>query len=263
MYEREGTRHRGLLQEPILSFLTKPIYQAKLRPVELHIIVYVTPSHQYPLGVTMSLQRRLALLDWAAQKNVAIIEDDYDSEFRFEERPLEPLQTLDTSGRVVYVGSFSKTLLPALRLGFVVTPSCCTPAVHKAKYVTDWHTSILAQGALARFIDDGGFARHVRKVGRVYTERHRLITNILARDFSEHLRIIPSVAGLHVTALALSASVDKLSACVRSAADNGVQIQELSGFSFDAPPRAGLLFGYGAIPTACIQEGLRRLRRCF
>jgi GntR family transcriptional regulator / MocR family aminotransferase len=226
-------------------------------------LVYVTPSHQYPLGVTMSLQRRLALLDWAAQKNVAIIEDDYDSEFRFEERPLEPLQTLDTSGRVVYVGSFSKTLLPALRLGFVVTPSCCTPAVHKAKYVTDWHTSILAQGALARFIDDGGFARHVRKVGRVYTERHRLITNILARDFSEHLRIIPSVAGLHVTALALSASVDKLSACVRSAADNGVQIQELSGFSFDAPPRAGLLFGYGAIPTACIQEGLRRLRRCF
>jgi GntR family transcriptional regulator/MocR family aminotransferase len=226
-------------------------------------LVYVTPSHQYPLGVTMSLQRRLALLDWAAQKNVAIIEDDYDSEFRFEERPVEPLQTLDTSGRVVYVGSFSKTLLPTLRLGFLVTPSSCTPAAHKAKYVADWHTSVVVQAALARFIDDGGFARHVRKVGRVYTERHQLITNILARDFSNHLRIIPSIAGLHLTALALYASIDQINACVRRAADKGVQLQELSTFSLDTPPRAGLLFGYGAIPTASIQEGLHRLRRCF
>jgi GntR family transcriptional regulator / MocR family aminotransferase len=226
-------------------------------------LVYVTPSHQYPLGVAMSLPRRLALLDWAEQNNVAIIEDDYDSEFRFEERPVEPLQTLDTSGRVVYVGSFSKTLMPTLRLGFVVTPSSCTPAVHKAKYVSDWHTSIVTQAVLARFIDDGGFARHVRKVGRVYRERHELITRILALDFSEHLRPIPSVAGLHITALALSQSVDKISARVRRAADHGVQVQELSRFSLDAPPRAGLLLGYGAIPTACIQDGLRRLRRCF
>src|SRR6266403_567106 len=131
-------------------------------------LVYVTPSHQYPLGVTLSLPRRLALLDWAERNNAGIIEDDYDSEFRFEGRPLEPLQTLDTSGRVIYVGSFSKSLLPALRLGFLVTPPCCTLAVQKAKYVTDWHTSMLAQAALARFIEDGGFARHIRKISRVY-----------------------------------------------------------------------------------------------
>jgi GntR family transcriptional regulator/MocR family aminotransferase len=226
-------------------------------------LVYVTPSHQYPLGVTMSLSRRLAVLDWAEHNNAAIIEDDYDSEFRFAERPLEPLQTLDRSGRVVYVGSFSKTLLPTLRLGFLVTPSCCTRAVHKAKYVTDWHTSTLAQGVLARFIDQGGFARHVRKVGRVYAERRALITEILARDFAEHLTVVPSVAGLHLTALARSASIEQISAVFDCATKRGVQVQRLAKFYFDQPARAGLLFGYGAIPTAKISEGLGKLRTCF
>ena len=108
-------------------------------------LVYVTPSHQYPLGVSMTLQRRQALLTWADRNNAAIIEDDYDSEFRFGERPLEPLQTLDWAGRVIYVGSFSKTLLPGLRLGFMVTPSSLREAVQKAKHVTYWHTATLAQ----------------------------------------------------------------------------------------------------------------------
>lgn len=226
-------------------------------------LVYVTPSHQYPLGVTMSLPRRLALLDWAARNNVAIIEDDYDSEFRFEERPLEPLQTLDTSGRVVYVGSFSKTLLPTLRLGFVVTPGSCTLAVNKAKFVADWHTFTVVQAALARFIDNGGFARHLHKVGRVYAERHHLIKKILSEDFSEYLTVIPSVAGLHVTALARAASVDEISECARCAVERGVAVQELSRFSIDLPQRAGVMFGYGAIPTSQIPEGLRLLRGCF
>jgi GntR family transcriptional regulator/MocR family aminotransferase len=223
-------------------------------------LVYVTPSHQYPLGVTMSLSRRLALLEWAARNNAAIIEDDYDSEFRFEERPLEPLQTLDTAGRVVYVGSFSKTLLPTLRLGFLITPSCCTSAVHKAKYVSDWHTSTVFQAVLARFIDEGDFARHVRKVGRVYAERRELIANILEQDFSDHLTIVPSIAGLHITAVARAASIAEISGVFERAAERGVQLQRLAKFYFEQPARAGLLFGYGAIPTAKISEGLRRLR---
>ena len=226
-------------------------------------LVYVTPSHQYPLGVTMSLSRRLALLAWAERNNAAIIEDDYDSEFRFDERPLEPLQTLDTAGRVVYVGSFSKTLLPTLRLGFLVTPTCCTPAVHKAKYVADWHSSTLAQGALARFIDDGGFARHVRKVGRAYAERRALITRILTRDFAAELAILPSFAGLHLTTVTRSASLERMDQLFTCAAARGMQLQRLAKFYFEQPKRAGLLFGYGAISTAQIQDAFVALRSCF
>jgi GntR family transcriptional regulator / MocR family aminotransferase len=226
-------------------------------------LAYVTPSHQYPLGVSMTLPRRLALLAWAERSHAAIIEDDYDSEFRFRDRPIEPLQTLDGTGRVVYVGSFSKTMLPALRLGFVVTPPSLHAAVHRAKFVTDWHTSLLVQAALARFIDDGGFARHLRKVGGVYRARHELVTKVLARDFADCLEVIPSAAGLHVAALARTASADRMGTVVRLASEAGVKVQELSRFGVRAPARPGLVLGYGAIPTARIAEGLRRLRRCF
>ena len=130
--------------------------------------IYVTPSHQYPLSVTMTLPRRQALLAWAERNDAAIIEDDYDSEFRFGGRPFEPLQTLDAKGRVVYVGSFSKSMLPTLRLGFLVTPPSLREALHKAKFVGDWHSSTLMQAALARFIEDGAFARHVRRTTAVY-----------------------------------------------------------------------------------------------
>jgi GntR family transcriptional regulator/MocR family aminotransferase len=225
-------------------------------------LVYVTPSHQYPLGVTMSLPRRLALLTWATKNNVAIIEDDYDSEFRFEERPLEPLLTLDQSGRVIYVGSFSKTLLPSLRLGFLVTPSSLTSTVHKAKYVCDWHTSTVTQAALARFIDNGSFSRHVRKVGRVYAERHKLINEILNCDFKDYLSVVPSVAGLHVTARA-NDRADVIAACVDRATKLGVSVQQLARFSIELPGPAGLMFGYGAIQTGLIREGLKKLRTCF
>lgn len=226
-------------------------------------LVYVTPSHQYPLGVTMSLPRRLALLDWADRNNAAIIEDDYDSEFRFEGRPVEPLHTIDGSGRVIYIGSFSKTLLPTLRLGFVATPPSCTVAVHKAKYVTDWHTSMVLQVALAQFIDQGAFARHLRKVRRVYTERHVLVTKILNTDFADHLKVMPAVAGLHVAALSRLASVEQISDVAERASELGVQVQRLAKFAFNNPPRPGLLFGYGAIPTSKIHEGLSLLRSCF
>jgi GntR family transcriptional regulator/MocR family aminotransferase len=226
-------------------------------------LVYVTPSHQYPLGVTMSLPRRLALLDWADRNNAAIIEDDYDSEFRFEGRPVEPLHMIDASGRVVYIGSFSKTLLPTLRLGFVATPPSCTPAVHKAKYVTDWHTSMVLQVALAQFIDQRAFARHIRKVRRIYTARHETVVQILNTDFADHLEVIPAVVGLHVAALSRSASVDQISDVALRAAELGVQVQRLAKFALDGPPRAGLLFGYGAIPTSRIHEGLSLLRSCF
>jgi GntR family transcriptional regulator / MocR family aminotransferase len=225
-------------------------------------LVYVTPSHQYPLGVPMSLQRRLALLSWAERNKAAIVEDDYDSEFRFRGRPVEPLKTLDTAGRVIYVGSFSKTMLPALRLGFVVTPPSLNAAVHKAKHLTDWHTSMLAQGALARFIDDGAFARHLRRMSNVYRVRYELVTKTLSRDFAGHLVLVPSAAGLHVSALAV-ADHPGINRVATRASEAGVAVQELSRFAVGEPRRAGLVLGYGGITTTDIAEGLRLLRGCF
>lgn len=226
-------------------------------------LVYVTPSHQYPLGVSMALSRRRALLEWAERNDAAIVEDDYDSEFRFEARPIEPLQTLDNSGRVVYVGSFSKTMLPTLRLGFVVAPPSIRAAVHRAKQVVDWHTSLPLQMALARFIADGGFARHVRKMRNIYRVRHEMITKGLTNEFADHLQIVPSTVGLHVAAVARNATVDEVDAVARRASDAGVQVQTLSRFAVQAPAKTGLVLGYGAISAANIEEGLRQLRNCF
>jgi len=222
--------------------------------------VYVTPSHQFPLSVMMTLPRRQALLAWAERNNAAIVEDDYDSEFRFGGRPLEPLQTLDANGRVVYVGSFSKTMLPTLRLGFLVTPPSLREALHKAKFVSDWHSATLVQAALARFIDEGAFARHVRRMSAIYRERHQMLADIIARDFAEKLELIPSTTGLHLTALTRKMTVDQSNEVARRAADRGVAFQV---FAVRGTERAGLMLGYGAIPTADIQEGLRLLRACF
>jgi GntR family transcriptional regulator/MocR family aminotransferase len=225
--------------------------------------VYVTPSHQFPLAVAMSLSRRRALLAWAERHNAVVVEDDYDSEFRFGGRPLEPLQTIDSTGRVVYVGTFSKTLLPALRLAFMVVPPSLREAAHKAKFVTDWHTATIAQSALAQFIDEGTFARHIRRVSRIYSERHAMLTAEIKSNFGDYLDLVPSSTGLHITACARGASVDHIDAIVLRAFDLGVAIDTMSRNRVNRKPPAGIVLGYGAIETARIAEGLRRLRRCF
>jgi GntR family transcriptional regulator/MocR family aminotransferase len=219
-------------------------------------LVYVTPSHQYPLGMAMSLRRRLALLAWADTHNAAVIEDDYDSEFRYAGHPIEPLQTLDSHGRVLYVGSFSKTLLPTLRLGFIVAPPSLLRALHAAKYVTDWHTSLPVQAALAAFIDEGGFARHLRKMRGVYRARHELITSILHGEFKGVLEAIPAAAGLHVTALACGEDRPAIADVRGRAIARGVSFQELSS-------QPGIMLGFGAIASDRIEEGLHRLRQSF
>jgi GntR family transcriptional regulator/MocR family aminotransferase len=226
-------------------------------------VVYVTPSHQYPLSLTMTLQRRLALLDWAERNDAAIIEDDYDSEFRFGGRPIEPLQTLDTSGRVIYVGSFSKTLLPALRLGFIATPPSLRRAIYAAKYVADWHSPLPAQAVLARFIEDGDFARHLRRMRSVYEKRRNLILATLRRDFREFLEVIPSAAGLHLTALAVDPQRFDVSAGIRRASEMGVEVHDLSRIGAGAADMRGVMLGYGAVATDEIAEGLALLRSAF
>ncbi|WP_370942966.1 PLP-dependent aminotransferase family protein [Amycolatopsis sp. cg5] len=219
-------------------------------------LVYVTPSHQYPFGTAMSLRRRLALLDWAERHDAAIIEDDYDTEFRYAGRPLEPLHSLDSSNRVLYIGSFSKVLAPGLRLGFLVAPPSLRVALTKAKSLTDWQTSNPIQAALAQFMDEGGFARHVRASRREYEARHALVGRVLARDFAGLLTPIPSSAGLHVSAFA---STD-MRPIVKAARKAGIRLYSLEGFTARKEEVHGLVFGYGAIPLDRIEPGLRRLR---
>jgi len=226
-------------------------------------LVYVTPSHQFPLGVAMSLPRRLALLAWAERHDAAVVEDDYDSEFRYGGRPIEPLQTLDPSGRVIYVGSFSKTLLATLRLGFLVAPASLAAAVRNAKFLADWHTPLPTQAALADFIDQGLFARHLRRMRAVYQQRHEQIVESLADRFADHLKLVPSSAGLHVTATAPTSTPEELQVVLDRASAASVALQPLSMFDHGPPSQPGIVVGYGAIATADIEEGLGRLRRCF
>jgi GntR family transcriptional regulator/MocR family aminotransferase len=217
-------------------------------------LVYTTPSHQFPLGVPMSLARRTALLAWAERHDAVVIEDDYDSEYRFSERPLQPLQSIDRGGRVVYVGSFSKTMLPMLRVGFLVAPASLLPALRTAKQLSDWHGDVVTQAALAAFLDEGLLARHIRRATKQYAARHELIVSTLERDF-EWLDVVPSAAGLHLCA---RSSVDVEPVITRARA-RGVGVQALADFCA-GPPQQGLVIGYGGIPRERIAEGLRRLR---
>jgi GntR family transcriptional regulator/MocR family aminotransferase len=189
-----------------------------------------------------------------------VIEDDYDSEFRFTGRPIEPLHTLDSSGRVVYIGTFSKTMLPTLRLGFCVAPSGLVSPMRKAKYALDWHTAIPMQAALAEFIDRGLFARHLRRMRTIYQTRRELIAMALERDFSPYLQLISSVAGLHLTATMPSGDPGEARAWARRARGVGVGIRALSDFAITPSVTDGLVFGYGMIATDRIDDGLKRLR---
>jgi GntR family transcriptional regulator/MocR family aminotransferase len=223
-------------------------------------LVYVTPSHQFPVGVAMSLKRRSALLEWAQQANAVIVEDDYDGEFRFGNRPIEPLRAIDPAGRVIYVGSFSKSALPSLRIGFLITPASLTTAIRAAKYLSDWHTMWAVQGALADFIQEGWYARHVRRMRREYETRHSAVVKGLDTHFRTIMKVAPSAVGLHICAFATQLSPSDVHSAVTRAIDVGVD--ELARYSVGQPV-SGLLFGYGAIPAARIDEGLRRLKDSF
>lgn len=225
-------------------------------------LVYVTPSHQFPLGMPMSHARRQALLDWAERRNAVIIEDDYDSEFRFGGRPLETLQASDRSGRVIYVGSFSKTMLPALRLGFLIAPEPLQKVLLAANFVASWHAAWPTQAALAAFMEKGFFARHIRKMRREYAARHDRIVATLTRDFARWLEPVVSETGMHVCATLRSQSVRREGEIAARARAAGVGVDRLSVYCREGD-RAGFVFGYGAIPLAMIDEGLRRLRECL
>ena len=221
-------------------------------------LVYVTPSHQFPTGTVMSLRRRIALLEWASRHGAVVVEDDYDSEFRFEARPLAPLQSLDRDGRVVYVGSFSKTLMPMLRIGYLVAPRSLQPAMRQAKLLTDWQGDAVTQGAMARFMSEGLLAAHVRRSTKVYRERREALLTALAEYAAGRLDVYPSAAGLHVCTRFRDQSRSDLEV-VAAAAAAGVGVEPLSPRHHEVPPVQGLALGFRHIEADRVPEAVRRV----
>jgi GntR family transcriptional regulator/MocR family aminotransferase len=218
-------------------------------------LVYVTPSHQYPLGMVMTRSRRVQLLAWATAAGAAIIEDDYDSEFRHTARPLEPLQRLDRDGRVIYVGTFSKSLSPGLRLGFLVAPRSLVPALAAVRQVIDWAPPLASQAALTAFITGGHLDRHLRRSRIAYRERNRLLRETLETVLPPACRVLPAEAGLH---LAIRWRPGEIPRDVH-AATGTFRVGSLPRTYQFSEPQPGLLVGFGGLPTTSIPSACRVL----
>ena len=224
-------------------------------------MVCVAPSHQHPLGVVMSLRRRIALIEWARRRQAWILEDDYDSEYRYAGRPLAALQGLDPTGRVIYVGSFSKVLFPSLRLGYLVVPPDLVDAFISARRVLDDHAAMLAQPVLASFIDDGHFAAHVRRMRRLYGARQDALLAGAKQHLDGLLDIQADEAGMHLIAWpgpALKQPMDDIRVS-RAANGDGVMTMPLSTSFVGKPMRQGLMLGYAAHDEDAIMAGAKRL----
>ena len=222
-------------------------------------LAYVTPCHQFPTGVIMPLERRLALLDWACRVGAWIVEDDYVSEFRYEGRPLEALQSLDRDGRVIYVGTFSKTLFPALRLAYLVLPRPLVRPFTAVKWVTDRFSATLAQQAVADFITSGQFERYLRRAGGRNAARRRALISALQQHFGDRVEIAGENTGVHLLVWLNDVRPRDLDAVIARAARLGVGIYPIGPYYARAPERAGLLFGYASLSEAEIRAGIRLL----
>jgi len=219
---------------------------------------YVTPSHQYPLGMVMSASRRLQLLDWAQRNGSWIIEDDYDSEYRYEGLPIASLQGLDRSSRVLYIGTFSKVLFPALRLGYIVLPGDLVARFAAVRDATDIFPPTFAQAVLADFIREGHFARHLRRTRTLYSERRGALVEAIRTQLGDMLTVVGDDAGLHLVA-SLSKGPKDHDAAVR-AARQGLWVMPVSRCYIGKASRQGFVLGFGGTSVPEIVSGVRRLR---
>jgi GntR family transcriptional regulator/MocR family aminotransferase len=224
-------------------------------------LIYVTPSHQFPLGMPMSQARRQALLARAHAQGAYVIEDDYDSAFHHAGQPQDSLQQMDRTGCVVYVGTFSKVLAPAIRTGYLVAPPSLHAAIVTAKHLSDRHNASLTQHALARFMAGGGLARHIRRSHAAYGARRERLLRRIGGDLAPWLEAIPTTVGFHLSAW-LRPDIDAGLLC-RLARRVEVGIYPLGPFHAAAPARQGLLFGFGAIDSIDIDTALDRLLPIF
>lgn len=217
-------------------------------------VICVTPSHQFPLGIALSARRRAALLNFAQVHDAVVIEDDYDGEFRFNRGSMDALQTLDRAGLVFYVGTFSKSLFPALRLGFVVAPPWARRALIAAKACADWHCAVLSQDTLAAFIEEGHLARHVRKMNKIYAERRTALLQALTKHCGNRLIPLGADAGLHLAVeLDMPLRAGDLGA---KAAGDRIRLHSLERYATRQPAPNGLVLGYGMIQANQIDDAI-------
>ncbi len=224
-------------------------------------VICVTPSHQFPLGCAMSAARRAELLGFARRRDAVVIEDDYDGEFRYADRPLDALQTLDGGERVFYVGTFSKSLFPGLRIGYVVAPAWARAALVAARRTADSHGDVLAQDTLAAFIAEGHLARHVRRMQAVYAQRRDAVLHGVQRHFSGVLEPLPSLAGLHLAFASLPEA--PLPSWLTRVEPGPGGVATLRRFRTSRGGRAGLVLGLGAAELVAVGPALASLRQAW
>ncbi|HEY9858874.1 MAG TPA: PLP-dependent aminotransferase family protein [Candidatus Obscuribacterales bacterium] len=236
----------GLVVKELANYSTEPIR-----------LVYVTPSHQFPTGAILSLPRRLELLSWAQQTGAMIIEDDYDSEYRYGDRPIPALQGLDRSDSVLYIGTFSKVLFPSLRIGYLVLPQSLVSVFTRAKWLNDRHLPLLEQQVLADFIESGHLERHLRKMRSHYDQCRGVLVQALNDHFGERATILGEKAGIHLMVrLHTNLSNEEI---IHRAAKVGVGMMSAQSQYLKAFPRGEFIFGYSELTLPQIQEGIHRL----
>jgi GntR family transcriptional regulator/MocR family aminotransferase len=255
----QGTRE--VLRAAGARSLPVPVDRDGLRPEALPRqarVAFVTPSHQFPTGAILPLARRLALLDWARRKDAVVVEDDYDGEFHYEGQPLESLQGLDSEGRVIYVGTFSRTIFSALRIGYLIAPKSLVAAFTAAKWLCDRHTATLEQETLAEFISTGMYERHLRRVRRRNAAHRAALLDAIREYLGERVEVAGDGAGTHVVLWPTDKRVAE-DDVIHRAASRGVGVYGISGYYQARPSRTGLMLGYSRMNEQGIREGIRLL----
>jgi len=224
-------------------------------------LAYVTPAHQFPLGPTMAVDRRLALLQWARRSGGLIFEDDYDSEYRYSGRPIPALQGLDRHGSVIFAGSFSKVLFPGLRLGYLVVPPALADPFAAARFITDHHSTVIDQAILCDFIVEGHFGRHLRRMRELYASRLAVLRESVERELAGLLDIPEIEAGVQTVAW-LGEGL-RAETVAKAAAELGVEVVPLGRFVLEASRPEGLLLGFGAVDAPEIRRGVHALARAL
>jgi GntR family transcriptional regulator/MocR family aminotransferase len=223
--------------------------------------VFITPSHQFPKGVALSMARRLELLAWARESGAWIVEDDYASEFRYGGRPLASLQGLDEAERVIYIGTLNKALFPGLRMGYAVVPPSLVRAFVTARYLMDRQPSSLCQAVVAAFMEEGHFAAHIRRMREMYRGQRDALVAALRRRLGDHLTVDPPDQGMHLVAYMRRGLSDV--AVERAGREHGVIVGAMSRLYVEAPAQSALMLGFSGYPRQIIAPAIARLARAF